>query len=274
MTILSVDQNLCIGCEECVRDCRMNIIRMEQEVPAIAARREKYCIKCFHCLAVCKPGALSIHGVSPEQCTPVKGRFPALDAMEILVKGRRSVRSFSQKQVDKDLIHRLIHAASHAPTGKNNRGLLFTVVDDADTMRTLRTEVMEGIRETLRQGSSHPEAAFFEAALARWDDGQDIIFRGAPHLLWVTAPATNTTAHVDPYIALSTFELLANSAGLGTLWCGFAKWAMADMVPQVAKRMNIPEDHHTGYVMMFGKPAIRFHRTVEHGPATINSVRL
>lgn len=274
MTSFTVDQNLCIGCEECVRDCPVGIIRMEEAVPTITPRREKRCIRCLHCVAVCKPGAISIHGVSPQQCTPIRGRFPATDAMEILVKGRRSVRRFSQQPVEKDLIHRLIHTASHAPTGKNNRGLLFTVVDDAETMRTLRTEVMEGVRQALQQGTAHREAAFFEAAVARWDAGHDIVFRHAPHLLWVTAPAVNSTPHADPFIALSTFELLAASAGLGTLWCGFAKWAIAELAPQIARRMNIPEDHHTGYVMLFGKPAVRYHRTVEHGPATVNTVKL
>ena len=34
--------------------------------------------------------------------------------------------------------------------------------------------------------------------------------------------------------------------------------------------LGIPEDHLIGYVMVFGKPAVHYARTVQHGPALIN----
>jgi len=34
--------------------------------------------------------------------------------------------------------------------------------------------------------------------------------------------------------------------------------------------LGIPEDHLTGYVMAFSKPAVHYARTVQHRPALIN----
>ncbi len=270
MTNFHIDPALCIGCAECAHDCPADIITMNAGHPTIAPAHEKNCLGCLHCVAVCKVGALSIHGLAPQACTPLKDAFPTLASMECLVKGRRSVRRFSPAQVDKKTIHSLIQTVSHAPTGRNHRSLLFTVVDDANAMNALRHDIMEGVRTALRQ-EQMTDAAFFKLALARWDAGTDIIFRHAPHMLWVTAPQNNATPQTDPVIALSNFDLLAVSAGLGTLWCGFALRALTQL-PHIARAMHVPEDHVPGYIMMFGRPAVRYHRTVEHGPAHINSV--
>jgi len=74
----------------------------------------------------------------------------------------------------------------------------------------------------------------------------------------------------DCLIALSYFELFAQANGVGTVWNGLAKWAINDLVPEARHLLGIPDDHLTGYVMAFGKPAVHYHRTVQHGPAVIN----
>ena len=38
------------------------------------------------------------------------------------------------------------------------------------------------------------------------------------------------------------------------------------------EKLGIPEDHHIGYMMVFGKPAIKYHRTVQRGDAQVNRV--
>jgi len=43
-------------------------------------------------------------------------------------------------------------------------------------------------------------------------------------------------------------------------------------MPETRQRLGIPEEHVIGYVMSFGRPALQFHRTVQHGPATVNRV--
>lgn len=272
MPDITIATERCIGCAECARDCPTGIIRMENGIPAVAPRREKRCIGCLHCVTVCPCGALSFRGVTPESCTPLKNRFPQPEALEILMKGRRSVRRFLPEAVDSALIRRTVDAAAHAPSGKNQRGLLFTVVDDPQTMNRLRHDTVEAVREALADGCSHPQTAFFQAALARWDTGTDIIFRNAPHLLWVTAPRTNTTAQADVHVALTYFELMAAACGLGTLWCGFATWAMSEIAPRIARGLGIPEAHTSGYVMLFGKPAVCYHRTAERGCDGFNRV--
>jgi hypothetical protein len=38
------------------------------------------------------------------------------------------------------------------------------------------------------------------------------------------------------------------------------------------ERLGIPPDHVVGYVMTFGKPAVHYARTVQHGSALVKRV--
>jgi len=95
----------------------------------------------------------------------------------------------------------------------------------------------------------------------------DVLFRGAPHLIVASVPAGVATPLPDCLIALSSFELLAQAHGLGTLWDGLATYAMRDLVPEARHTLGLPDDHLFGYAMLFGYPAVTYARTVQHpGP--------
>lgn len=74
----------------------------------------------------------------------------------------------------------------------------------------------------------------------------------------------------DPFIFLSYFELLAQSRGIGTVWCGLLYWALKDILPELLPRLGIPEDYRLGYAMLFGYPAFSYYRTVERDPIPVS----
>ena len=258
-----VDNGKCTRCGECVKDCPVGIIVLEEDGPALNAEKADLCLKCQHCLAVCPMAAVSVLGKDPAVSRPLAGNLPPVEQVEILIRGRRSVRRFVPEPVAGKTIDRLLQIAAHAPTGKNNLGVLFTVVEDQDTMRQLREETLAGIRRAIEEERLPKGLEFFAGVAKAWDRGVDLIFREAPHLLIVSAPKAGPSPEADGYIALTTFELVANSLGLGTLWDGFAKWALVDVAPEVGAKLGIPESHELVYAMLFGKPAVHYHRTVQ-----------
>jgi nitroreductase len=191
------------------------------------------------------------------------GHLPSPEQVETLIRGRRSVRRFAPEPVASDTISRLLRTAAHAPTGRNNLGVRFTVVEDQATMKKLREETLAGIRDAVTAERLPKGLEFFAGIVKAWDRGTDIIFRDAPHLLIVSAPKAGPTPVADGYIALCTFELMASSLGLGTLWNGFATWALVDIAPHVGAKLDIPESHELVYAMLFGHPAVQYHRTVQ-----------
>jgi nitroreductase/NAD-dependent dihydropyrimidine dehydrogenase PreA subunit len=258
-----IDREKCSKCGECVKDCPVGIIVMDQDFPRIDADKADRCLQCQHCLTVCPTGAVSILGKKPEDSIALLGNLPNAAQVETLLKGRRSVRRFQPEPVDSATIDRLLTIAAHAPTGVNNRGVLFTVVEDQATMDKIRHETMEGVREALAQGNLPKRLRFFGGILKAWDNGVDVVFRRAPHLLVASAPVDAPCPEADGYIALSYFELMAHAMGLGALWLGLARWAMMDIAPQVSEKLGLPASHKLVYLMLFGKPAVTYHRTVQ-----------
>jgi len=272
MLDFKIDEDKCIQCGECVRDCPYSIIEMTDGYPFITEDKEEDCIRCQHCLAVCSTAALSILGKDPEQSLLLSGNMPTAAQVETLIKARRSVRFYKKKPVEPEVIAHLLDVVAHCPSGVNNRQILFTVIEDQDTMAQLRHETMEGIRRAVENNSLPPRLEFFSGILHAWDKGRDIIFRGAPHLLVVSSPKGGPSPEADTMIALSYFELMACSMGLGTVWDGLAKWALTAILPEMISKLGIPEDHMIGYMMVFGKPAIKYYRTVQRGDARVNRV--
>ena len=268
-----INSSACTRCGQCVADCPARIIVMEEGVPTIAPDREAACYRCQHCLAICPVGAVSILGLTPTGSRPLSGNLPDPDKLENLIKGRRSVRRYMPENLEPELLQRLLDVAWHAPTGMNARDVLFTVVDDREKLAGLRDEVMAGLAKLVREEKLPEGREYFADFVRVWEEkGLDILFRGAPHLLIASAPRQGASPVPDCLIALSYFELFAQSLGVGTVWNGLTKWAINDLLPEARQRLGIPDEHVIGYVISFGRPAVRYFRTVQHRPAKINRV--
>lgn len=269
-----VDERLCIQCGECAADCPAAVIHMK-ELPVFD--EDGGCYRCQHCLAVCPTGAISILGKDPRASQLLAGTFPAPAQMAALIKGRRSVRRYRNEEVDPALIDELLDIAAHAPTGVNSQSVLFTVVKDLTVMDSLRREVLEELGK-LKDSGGLPDdglvANYMGSAVKGWrEEGRDIVFRGAPHLLITSAPKTSPCPAQDTLIALTTFQMMAHAHGLGTVWDGIFMMALG-FCPGLTERLGIPAEHLVGYAMVFGWPAVEYHRTVQRGPAQVNVVSL
>lgn len=270
----TIDRDLCIQCGACIDDCPLHIIEMEDGYPITIPRRVRQCIQCQHCLAVCPTGALSICGARPENSLPLPETLPSSRQMEALMRGRRSVRFYTSDPLPPATIAAMLAIVANAPTGKNNRQCLFTVIEDPESMDMLRRETIEGLRRAVAKKRLADGLSYFRHVVTAWDQGRDIIFRNAPHLLMVSAPSTIGTSDDDALIAMSYFELLAGSMGIGTLWNAMIRWAFSVVETDMFKRLGIPEDHAKGCALLFGYPAVHYHRTVQRDQALINRVHL
>ncbi len=270
----TVDQTLCIQCGACVDDCPFHIIELTPDFPALNPKRIHHCIQCQHCLAVCPTGALSILGCNPQNSLPLPESLPNGQQMTALIRGRRSIRHFQPEPLDAAVIESMLRTVANAPTGKNNRQCLFTVIEDQASMALFRQETIEGLRTAVTEKRLSDAQSYFRHVVSAWDQGRDIIFRNAPHLFMVSVPKTVSTPDADILIAMSYFELMAASMGIGTLWNAMIRWAFSEISTDMYKRLGIPEDHIKGYALLFGKPAVTYHRTVQRDEVQINRVML
>ena len=263
-----VRNDRCNHCGLCVSDCPARIVQLGDDMlPFVSPENEQNCLECQHCLAICPTAAVSVFRLNPDDSLPVSADvWPRLEQMTHLLRGRRSVRHYCDENVDSRLIDRLLATVANSPTGVNNRLLTFTVIADKDELHRFREKTMQALIKAAGEGRIPERFAYIHSAISAYVEHQaDVIFRGAPHVLIVSAPPESPCATEDVPIAIAYFELLAQSAGLGTVWCGLLKLAL-ESAPELKPLLGLPPGHHY-YAMLFGPPAIQYSRTVQRDNA-------
>ncbi len=264
-----VDEDKCTECNLCAQDCPAGIIRLN---PKPAIRKEEQCIRCQHCLAICPTAAISILGKQPENSLHAGASIANAEDLSNLIKLRRSVRRFKQENIELSLIHELIQKANYAPTGHNKNKVRFGLVSNMEQMKTVKDKFYEAIKKAVDTDALKAKYASMKIYPKLYGRGTDIIFRDAPHMLVCSAPAKGASPQADSFIAMSYFELLANAEGIGTLWNGMAMWVAEGIAPEIQKELGIPEDHELGYIMVFGKSAVKYPRAIQNDEVWVDEL--
>ncbi len=273
MNNFKVDLSRCSQCGACVKSCQAELLLLDPYPTMLEA---DLCILCGHCLAVCPTGAISLGDDNPAAGLPVtRPRHP--EELKGLILSRRSMRRFKNKEVPQEIIDDLLDTAWNAPTGANRGALQFSVLADRASMQKFRALTYQKVAESIKKPDlqQHPAMPYMRHAIMSWADSkQDIIFRGAPHALIVSSLPEAGTGKEDAIIALSYFELYAQSLSLGTLWNGLLTWAVKDFAPCLQTRLGLPEGAAVRYAMVFGYPGLTYRRTVDRGPARVIKVEM
>ena len=221
---------------------------------------------CQHCMAVCPMGALSFGGKKPDESAPFMTVKP--DELLNMMKSRRSIRHYKDEDIPPETIQKLTELLAYTPKGGNVDALHFSVVSTRAKMQEVRNLSHDSI---MKLETDSPMLN----TLKQWvSSGHDMIFRGAPSMIVVSVDrkkAVPGCEDVDPIIALSYFELYANSLGIGTLWDDAAEGVIANC-PEVRKFLGIPEGYTPNFALLMGVPAVSYRRAVQKEEAYVTIV--
>ena len=267
-----IDKEKCIHCGLCQKDCSPKIIEFDNEnYPTIKPENEAHCMKCQHCLAICPVGAISIFDKNPENSAKCDN-YPQAEQLLNLIQSRRSFRDYRQENLDTERLEKLKDMLKFAPTGRNIHKLHFAIIDDIEVLNNFRKLTYDKIKKVLASPCGNLISKKFGRYKKAIENGNDLLFRGAPHIIVVSAPPEASCADQDGIIALSYFELYAQSLGVGTVWCGLVQ-ACLKAFPELCEYINIPKGYRPIYVMLFGPTDLKYTRTVQPNDYEIISVK-
>lgn len=271
MLDFKVDSSKCTLCAACALDCPAMIIEMGDSAPFIKEENEKKCYKCQHCVAVCPESCLSILGVDPYTCVPAEKSATA-EQFDALIRSRRTVRRFSG-ETPAEKQRKIIEAAANAPTGKNARQVMLTVIDNAADMNGFKELFIRKIEEADKAGKLQGAYAAFATRAKLYRDGKDFIFRGAPHFMLATCPKDAPTPQADCFIALSYAELMAHTLDVGVIWAGFVMY-LFELFPEASQEIGVPENHIVCYGLLYGESGVKYARGVKRDDIALNRPKL
>ena len=146
--------------------------------------------------------------------------------MDVLsaIQGRRSIRKYSNKPVEKEKLLRVLEAARLSPSAKNQQNWKFTVVQDGE------------IRERLTEAIGQPFVGEAPIILVCCGTEPESIMRcGQPRYT------------VDLSIATAYMILEAYEQGLGTCWLGSFDEGKVKEVLNIPKEVRVVSITPLGY---------------------------
>ena len=178
---------------------------------------------------------------------------------------QRAIRYWVEEPVSRELIERVIEAASKAPSGSNHQPWMFVVAD----RDPVKTSLAEALRDYYEKG---PLKTLVESSQKTEDSSQRLMMSGAENFFTNlrTAPAiiipclyklSSPTSEMNTliagssiYLAVQNMLLAARALGLGTLMTT-SHSLIEEVIRDVCK---IPDDAQPAALIPIGFPAVKF----------------
>ncbi len=171
------------------------------------------------------------------------------DVIEI-IKTRRCVRQYLDKEIHDDDILFLIDCAGYAPSGLNMQPWAFLVIKNKIKILQLSEICKKSMIPLLEEMKNTSKVAAEYLSFLK-QKGSDM-FYGAPVLIIILGNRNAPTAVYDCAMAAQTMMLAAQSIGIGSCWIGGAQRALMD--EKLLMEIGAPEGYIHVAPLIFGYP--------------------
>ena len=164
-----------------------------------------------------------------------------------LLKKRRAVRDYEEKEVPLDILMQIINESCLAPSSSNRQPWHFIIINNKDVIKRLSDESKRNLLLDLERNPASPSSKY-EAILR---DKHFNVFYNAPCLVFITGPKELLSIQVDCALAACYFMFSACTKGLGTCWIGLGRFIKD---PEILKLIGMPDDHQIVAPIIIGYP--------------------
>ncbi len=259
--MIKIDKEICERCNTCAQHCVAGII---VEGPEIKEEIHKYCILCGHCAVVCPSGAITVIGFEDLEI-PAYTKEPLISspAMEILLRGRRSIRHFKTEPVSREHLEKIVKASSLVPTGGTLRAFKAYVCTDREVFSQLQNKVIEHFTrfaEVLKKpvkGMPDFRRERFLFAIDRLmlnpPEGRDFVFWNAPAIVVFTTTSPDPVSIGGAWIASFAAAMYAETIPVGTCYIGLIIDTL-NSDPSMKPLLEIPGEELAVSSLILGYP--------------------
>jgi len=131
-----------------------------------------------------------------------------------LLKNRRAIRDFQDKDVSLDIVKEILKESCLAPSASNGQPCQFIIINNKQIMKKLSDES----KKNLLQDFFKNPASLNPAYEALMKDENFNVYYNAPCLIYVIGSKSVSSLDVDCALAISYIMFGATQRGLGTCW--------------------------------------------------------
>jgi ferredoxin len=277
----TVQPGSCIGCGQCVSICPDEVLSMKDGKATTGEGVFLGCIACGHCMTVCPTKSVRVTGrdLSPDDLQPLpetpRASFASIQA---LLMTRRSLRRFTDTEVPKEVLDKILSAVATAPMGIPPSDIGVIVCQGRPKVHELAQFVSESLLRAQRflnpfvltlmrpfiKRETYQMMRDFVVPLTRLlpaqaSLGKDSFSYGAPAaLLFHSGPSSDPA---DAHIAATYAMIAAESLGLGS--CLLGTTFALDWHKEFRKRYGLGPDRKVALGLILGYPRVRWKATLK-----------
>jgi nitroreductase len=151
------------------------------------------------------------------------------------IKGRRSVRAYTDEPVSKEQIQAVLEAGVWAPTAMHREPLKFIVIENKKIIKYVSDET--------------------KLVVKRFSTEDDVVCYNAPVLILICTEKDQqweSVNMIDSVLATENMFLKAYELGLGTCYMGYVSFLSSR--PEVLRKIGVPESHAMMVPLILGHP--------------------
>ncbi|MEZ4526315.1 MAG: nitroreductase family protein [Desulfobacterales bacterium] len=282
---IEINEEKCTGCGLCVSVCKDFSLKIENKKVRISDNPFFGCIGCGHCMAICPSDAIKVFGraLSPDDLfdLPDKEKTATYEQLLFLLQRRRSIREFSDKPVDNDMIKKILDAAQTSPMGVPPSDVNVLILDNKYKVRAFAKDFcdyLEGMKWFVSDwflflmrpfwGKANNELfinfvkPLFRIYTENMKNGANLVNYDAPLAMYFYGSPYCDPA--DPVVAATYAMITAETLGLGTCMLGgIHPLIQSGKKAKLFRKMQgIKYASREGLFVIFGYPLVKYKKGI------------
>lgn len=167
---------------------------------------------------------------------------------------RRSVRKYKDIPVNHIILKQVLDAGRMAPSAINRQPWKFYLLTDQDQIRFFSKAIKHGaVKGILQSGIKNMVNTVISALKfpggANFSNEEDVVFHGAPVVIFIAAPDDNEWAAIDIGMCAQNIMLAAKSLGLDSCPIGMAKYIVNT---EAYHKLSLPDGESIRLAIILG----------------------
>lgn len=236
---LTINKETCTNCGSCVAICSGDYLLSVDNTIKANDNAPFGCIQCGHCMMSCPNKSIDItgEGVSQDNLVPLNENLPGFDEIYSLFTKRRSSRKFKKQEIPKEIIDKIIKAASTAPISIPPSEVKILVINGTEKVQDFADDIVKESEKILKFMNPFMLKFFrpvigkvnykffnefiiplFKTTIDERKKGNDILFYNAPAA--IVFYGSELCGKEDQILAATHAAIAAEALGLGTCIIG------------------------------------------------------
>ena len=182
-----------------------------------------------------------------------------------LLKNRRAIRDFQEKEVSLDIVKEILQESCLAPSASNGQPCQFIIVNNRKMLKKLSDESKKNLLQDFAENKTSLNPGYADML----KDENFNVYYNAPCLIYLIGSKSVRSLDVDCALAVSYIMFSATQRGLGTCWINLGAY-IRDQI--LKAELGMPDDCRIVAPIIIGYPKEIPAASERHAPQILKIV--